>query len=91
MPDQNDHTPVNPYDPPRGSSMRNTTQRDREHWVGPLLMTSVCLFMSAFFGSAATVMEQDRWLLDTIVASLALAGTVCLSLSFRLHRRAIRK
>jgi hypothetical protein len=85
MRSENDLAPVNPYESPREANER-MPPRSNAGWVGPLLVASVGFFCSALVFGAVTVAEQDRWIQYPLVAILMLAGVICLTTSFGLHR-----
>ncbi len=86
MRSENNPVPVNPYESPREANVR-MPPLSKAAWVGPLLAASVGLFCSAICFSAITFTEQDRLIQIPLVASLTLAGAICLVTSFGLHRR----
>jgi len=87
MPNKSDYKTFNPYASPRSASER-VDRVANALWVGPLLTFSVVAICATTLLSAVTVVEEDQWLMNAVVAVGALVGAISLGTSFWLYRRA---
>jgi len=75
----------NPYEAPRTTGRASPC--GNAVWIGPLLSLSVVSGTLALLAGVVDVVPDHRWKWDLSAAILGVVGTLCLCISFGLHRR----